>query len=80
MAAHAGGALAGDAPPRDTAPSCSTAVASRRIQWVNTPVLIEAMERHRQGLLPRPMQLWLQELLELPPASPPPELPGGPRH
>jgi hypothetical protein len=47
---------------------------------VNTPVLIEAMERHRQGLLPRPMQLWLQELLELPPASPPPELPGGPRH
>ena len=47
---------------------------------MNTPVLIEAMERHRQGLLPRPMQLGLQELLELPPASPPPELPGGPRH
>ena len=55
-------------------------MAARRIQWVNTPVLIEAMERHRQGLLPRSLQLWLQQLLELPPGSPPPELPGGPSH
>jgi hypothetical protein len=45
---------------------------------VNTPVLIEAMERHRQGLLPRSMQLWLQQLLELPAGSPPPDRPDGP--
>ena len=80
MAAQSSGALAGDAPRRDTAASCSSAVTTRRIQWVNTTVLIEAMERHRQGLLPRSMQLWLQQLLELPPGSPPPELPGWPRH
>lgn len=70
--------LAASQRDRDTAPSCSSTVAARRIQWVNTPVLIEAMERHRQGLLPRSMQLWLQQLLELPPDSSPPELPGGP--
>jgi len=54
-------------------------VASRRIQWVNTPVLIEAMERQRQGLLPRSMQLWLQQLLELPESGPPQPLPKGPQ-
>lgn len=41
-------------------------MAARSIQWVNTPVLLEAMERQRQGLLPRSLQLWLQQLLELP--------------
>jgi len=56
------------------------AVAARRIQWVNSPVLLEAIERHRQGLLSRSMQLWLQQLLDLPAGSPPPELPGGQRH
>lgn len=50
----------------DTAASCSTAVAARRIQWVNTPVLIEAMERQRQGRLPRSLELWLGDVLELP--------------
>jgi len=55
-------------------------VASRRIQWVNTPVLIEAMERQRQGLLPRSMELWLRQLLELPAGGPPPELPRGAQH
>jgi hypothetical protein len=53
-------------------------VAARTIQWVNTPVLIEAMERHRQGLLPRSMQLWLQQLLELPEDSSTADLPQGP--
>ena len=80
VATATGRCLAAASRRRDTAASCSTAVAARRIQWVNTPVLIEAMERHRQGLLPRSMQLWLQQLLELPPGSPPPELPSGPRH
>jgi len=78
VTAHTPGALAGEAPRRDTAASCSSTVAARQIQWVNTAVVIEAMERHRQGLLPRSMQLWLQQLLELPAGSPPPELPGGP--
>ncbi|MFM7312155.1 MAG: hypothetical protein ACKO0M_03145 [Cyanobium sp.] len=45
---------------------------------MNTPVLLEAMERHRQGLLPRSMELWLQQLLDLPAGSTPPEIPGGP--
>lgn len=40
-------------------------MASRPISWVNTPVLVEAIERYERGLLTRPMQLWLQQLLEL---------------
>ncbi|MFZ9228987.1 MAG: hypothetical protein ACO24U_08505 [Prochlorococcaceae cyanobacterium] len=40
-------------------------MAPRPISWVNTPVLVEAIERYEQGLLPRSMQLWLQHLLEL---------------
>jgi hypothetical protein len=40
-------------------------MASRSPQWVNTPVLLEALSRYEQGRLPRSMQLWLQELLEL---------------
>lgn len=80
VAATSGTGLATPAPPRDTAASCSTVVAARRIQWVNTPVLIEAMERQRRGLLPRSMELWLRQLLELPASSPPPDLPGGPDH
>ena len=31
-----------------------------------TPLLLQAMERHEQGLLPRPMRLWLRSpVLEL---------------
>jgi hypothetical protein len=37
---------------------------------VNTPVLVEAMERQRLGILPRSLELWLHQLLEQP--SPPP--------
>ena len=40
-------------------------MASRSPQWVNTPVLMEAISRYEQGLLPRSMQLWLQAVLEL---------------
>ena len=44
----------------------------RPIQWVNTPVLQEAIERYERGLLPRPMQLWIEQVLELPaPATTP---------
>jgi hypothetical protein len=38
---------------------------SRSLQWVNTPVLLEALSRYEQGRLPRSMQLWLQAVLEL---------------
>lgn len=40
-------------------------MAPRSPQWVNTPVLLEAMTRYEQGLLSRSMQLWLQAVLEL---------------
>ncbi len=33
--------------------------------WVNTPVLIEAIERYEQQRLPRSLSLWLQTLLEI---------------
>jgi len=33
--------------------------------WVNTPVLMQALERYEQGNLPRSMQLWIQQLLEI---------------
>ena len=39
--------------------------------WVNSPVLVEAIERYEQGLLARPLQLWLQGLLEIDPLDPP---------
>jgi len=39
---------------------------ARPIQWVNTAVLVEAMERQRLGLLPRSLELWLHQLLEQP--------------
>jgi hypothetical protein len=35
------------------------------IVWVNTPVLLEAIQRYEQGRLPRPLALWLQSLLEI---------------
>jgi hypothetical protein len=44
---------------------CEAPMASRPISWVNTPVLVEAIERYERGLLPRSLQLWLQHLLEI---------------
>ncbi|MFZ9621933.1 MAG: hypothetical protein ACO289_12085 [Prochlorococcaceae cyanobacterium] len=40
-------------------------MAPRSLSWVNTPVLQLAIERYEQGLMPRSMQLWLQQVLEL---------------
>jgi hypothetical protein len=37
----------------------------RSLQWVNSPVLLEALERYEQQRLPRSMQLWLEAVLEL---------------
>ena len=39
-------------------------MATRPLSWVNTPVLVQAIDRYERGLLPRSMQLWLQQLLE----------------
>jgi hypothetical protein len=40
-------------------------MAPRSLQWVNTPVVLEALERYEQGRLPRTMRLWIETLLEL---------------
>jgi len=40
-------------------------MATRPLSWVNTPVLVQAIDRYERGLLPRSMQLWLQQLLEI---------------
>jgi len=45
--------------------------SQRSPHWVNTSVLLEAMERNEQGRLARPLQLWLQGLLEIDPSDPP---------
>ena len=40
-------------------------MAPRSPQWVNTPVLLEALDRYEQGRLPRTMRLWLEAVLEI---------------
>ncbi len=52
-------------------------MASRRISWVNTPVLLEAIERYEQGRLPRSLALWLQTVLEIEEPRSGPLRPGG---
>jgi hypothetical protein len=37
----------------------------RSPQWVNTPVLLEALDRYEQGLLHHSMRRWLEAVLEL---------------
>ena len=37
----------------------------KQIQWVNTPVLTEAILRYEKGLLPNSMKLWLEQVLEI---------------
>jgi hypothetical protein len=45
--------------------------SQRSPHWVNSLVLLEAIERYEQGRLARPLQLWLQALLEIDPQDPP---------
>ena len=40
-------------------------MARRTLQWVNTPVLMEALLRYEQGRLPRSMRLWVEQLLDI---------------
>ncbi len=37
----------------------------KAIQWINTPVLSEAIFRYEKGLLPNSMKLWLEQVLEI---------------
>ncbi len=37
----------------------------KTIQWINTPVLSEAIFRYQKGLLPNSMKLWLEQVLEI---------------
>ena len=37
----------------------------RSPHWVNSAVLLEALERYEQRRLPRSMQLWVEAMLEL---------------
>ena len=37
----------------------------KTIQWINTPVLSEAIFRYEKGLLPNSMKLWLEQVLEI---------------
>ena len=40
-------------------------MARRSLQWINSPVLMEALMRYHEGRLPRSMRLWVEELLDL---------------
>ncbi len=40
---------------------------SKQIQWINTPVINEALFRYEKGLLPNSMKLWLEKVLEIEP-------------
>ena len=37
----------------------------KQIQWINTPVLSEAIFRYEKGLLSNSMKLWLEQVLEI---------------
>lgn len=45
-------------------------MARRPIEWVNTPVLVEALNRYELGLLPLSLRRWVETVLELEPPSP----------
>tara|TARA_Y100001968_G_scaffold332745_1_gene392056 strand:+ start:4418 stop:4585 length:168 start_codon:yes stop_codon:yes gene_type:complete len=37
----------------------------RQINWVNTPVLMEALIRYEENRLPKSLKLWIEKLLEI---------------
>ncbi len=40
-------------------------MTKRKLHWVNTPVLIEAISRYQKGRLSRSMKLWIEQVLEI---------------
>ena len=45
-------------------------MAARSPLWVNSTVLMEALQRYEQHTLPRSMRLWVEATLELDPSQP----------
>ena len=54
--------------PQAKSRHCGHRAADRAVAptWVNSPVLMEALERYQQGRLPQQMRHWIRALLELP--------------
>tara|TARA_Y100001968_G_C19369341_1_gene724264 strand:+ start:52 stop:207 length:156 start_codon:yes stop_codon:yes gene_type:complete len=42
---------------------------TRELQWINTPVLIEAIIRYKNGNLHRTLKLWVEKVLEINPSN-----------
>ena len=40
-------------------------MSGKQIQWINSPVITEALFRYEKGLLPNSMKLWLEQVLEI---------------
>ncbi len=38
---------------------------SKQIQWINTPVITEAIFRYEKGQLSNSMKLWLEQVLDI---------------
>ena len=38
---------------------------TKSLNWVNTPVIVEALSRYQEDRLPPSIRLWLIEILEL---------------
>ena len=52
---------------------------ARSPNWVNSTVLVEALQRYEQNLVPRSMRLWVEAMLDIDPDDPvQPLLPGQP--
>ena len=43
---------------------------ARSPHWVNSTVLVEALQRYEQNRLPRSMRLWVETMLDLDPSQP----------
>ena len=43
---------------------------ARSPHWVNSTVLVEALQRYEQNLLPRSMRLWVETMLDIDPSEP----------
>jgi len=40
-------------------------LSNKHIQWINTPVIFEAMTRYQEDRLAKHMKLWIEKTLEL---------------
>ena len=42
---------------------------ARSPHWVNSTVMVEALQRYEQNLLPRSMRLWVEAMLDIDPSD-----------